>query len=95
MSSLIVISWIGMGFFAAYIANHLVKDRSRGSGIGNLAVCVLGALLGGLGAHALMRGYSAYHIFIVCAGAALLVSLLLLGITRFYPRRDGMRSRAY
>jgi hypothetical protein len=84
-----------MGFFGAYIGNHLVKDRSRGGGVGNLAVCVLGALLGGLGAHALMRGHSTYHIFIVCAGAALLVALALLGITRFYPRRDGAHSRAY
>jgi uncharacterized membrane protein YeaQ/YmgE (transglycosylase-associated protein family) len=86
MNSLIVISWIGIGFFAAWIGTHLVKERSRGGGIGNLAVSVLGSLLGGLGAHALLFGQHAYHAFIICAGGALIGSVVLLGITRFFPR---------
>ena len=68
MNSLLVLSWVGMGVFVAWIGTHLVRDRSRGGGVGNLAVCVLGALLGGLGAHAALRGAHGYHPFIICVG---------------------------
>ena len=89
MNSLIVISWVAMGAFAAWIGTHLVKDRSRSpsSGIGNLAVGVLGALLGGLAMHAALHGRHGYTAFTLCAGAALLFSVFLIGVTRFTPRR--------
>jgi uncharacterized membrane protein YeaQ/YmgE (transglycosylase-associated protein family) len=87
MNSLIVLSWVATGFFVAWIATHFTRDRSRGGGVGNLAVSVLGALLGGLGAQGLVRGAHGYHPFIICAGAALVGSAVLLGITRFFPRR--------
>lgn len=93
MNSLIVISWIGMGVFAAWIGTHLARDRSRGSGMGNLIVAILGALLGGLGARTLV-GDQGYHRFIISAGAALLGAFVLLGITRFFPRRRA-RSTVY
>jgi uncharacterized membrane protein YeaQ/YmgE (transglycosylase-associated protein family) len=89
MNSLIVISWVTVGAFAAWIGRHLVRDKStaRSSGIGNLAVGVLGALLGGFFTHAMLRGAPEYHQFLLCAGGALLVSSFLIGITRFTPRR--------
>ena len=87
MNSLLVLSWVATGFFAAWIGTHFTTDRSRGGGVGNLAVSILGALLGGLGAHGMLRGAHGYHPFIVCSGAALLGSVVLLGITRFFPRR--------
>jgi uncharacterized membrane protein YeaQ/YmgE (transglycosylase-associated protein family) len=87
MNSLLVLSWVAMGFFAAWIGTHFVRDRSRGGGVGNLAAAVLGALLGGLGANGLLRGAHGYHPFIICSGAALLGSIVVLGITRFFPRR--------
>ena len=89
MNSLIVISWVAMGAFAAWIGTHLVKDRSRAasSGIGNLAVGVLGALLGGLAMHAALHGRHGYTAFTFCAGAALFMAMFLIGVTRFAPRR--------
>jgi uncharacterized membrane protein YeaQ/YmgE (transglycosylase-associated protein family) len=87
MNSLIVISWVTMGFFAAWIGTHIAKDRSRGGGVGNLAVAVLGALLGGLGMHAMLHGRHGYHPFILSAGAALCAAIFLLGFTRYFPRR--------
>jgi len=89
MNSLLVLSWVAMGVFVAWIGTHLVRDRSRGRGVGNLAVCIFGALLGGLGAHAALRGAHGYHPFIIGVGGAMIVSVLLLGITRFFPRRRG------
>jgi uncharacterized membrane protein YeaQ/YmgE (transglycosylase-associated protein family) len=89
MNSLIVISWVTTGFFIAWIGTHFVRDRSRGSGVGNLAVSVFGALLGGLGANAMLHGRQGYHPFIICAGMAALGAIIALGITRFFPRRRG------
>jgi uncharacterized membrane protein YeaQ/YmgE (transglycosylase-associated protein family) len=83
-----------MGVFVAWIGTHLVKDRSRGRGVGNLAVCIFGALLGGLGGHAMLRGAHGYHPFVIGAGTALIGAVLLLGITRFFPRRP-RRSAVY
>jgi uncharacterized membrane protein YeaQ/YmgE (transglycosylase-associated protein family) len=87
MNSLIVVSWVGVGAFVAWIGTHMAKDQSRGAGIGNLAVCVLGALLGGLGAHAVLHGRHGYNAFTFCAGGAFTASVLLLIVTRFVPRR--------
>jgi uncharacterized membrane protein YeaQ/YmgE (transglycosylase-associated protein family) len=86
-----------MGAFAAWIATHLVKDRyeMRSSGIGNLAIGVLGALLGGLLTYSMLRGDpQEYHVFILCAAGAMFVSVLLMVVTRFAPRRDHARERA-
>jgi uncharacterized membrane protein YeaQ/YmgE (transglycosylase-associated protein family) len=93
MNSLIVISWVAMGAFAAWIGTHLLKDRGRSSGVGNLAVGILGALLGGLFTHSLLRGRHGYDAFIVCAGGALFLAVFLIGITRQAPGRSA-RPRA-
>jgi uncharacterized membrane protein YeaQ/YmgE (transglycosylase-associated protein family) len=85
-----------MGAFAAWIATHLVKDRyeAHSSGIGNLAIGVLGALLGGLFTYSMLRrDPDGYQVFILCAAGALFVSVLLMVITRFAPRRG--RARAH
>ena len=96
MNSLIVISWVAMGAFAAWIATHLVKDRSLSpsSGIGNLAVGVLGALLGGLAMQSALHGRHGYTAFTFCAGGALTLAALLIGITRYSPRGLARSHRA-
>jgi len=48
MNSTIVISWVAMGFFAAWIATHSGRTGRHNSGVGNLTVGVWGSLLGGL-----------------------------------------------
>jgi uncharacterized membrane protein YeaQ/YmgE (transglycosylase-associated protein family) len=87
MNSLIVISWVAMGFFAAWIGTHLFKVHHQNGGVANLAVGVLGALLGGLLMHSFMHGRQSYFTFIVCAGASLLVSASLIGLTSLAPHR--------
>jgi uncharacterized membrane protein YeaQ/YmgE (transglycosylase-associated protein family) len=87
MNSLIVISWVTTGAFAAWVGTHLARDRSRGSGAGNLAIGILGALLGGLVAHATLHGRHSFRGFLICAGTSLLAAVFLIGITRFGSAR--------
>jgi uncharacterized membrane protein YeaQ/YmgE (transglycosylase-associated protein family) len=94
MNSLIVISWVAMGAFAAWIGTHITRNRARGSGVGNLAVGILGALLGGLLAHAMLHGRHGYDAFLICAGVSLFVAVFLIGITRVGPRRRPARPGA-
>jgi uncharacterized membrane protein YeaQ/YmgE (transglycosylase-associated protein family) len=91
MNSLIVISWVAMGFFVAWIETHLLKDRdlSNSSGAGNLAVSVLGALLGGLLTHAFVHGRNPYNAFTLCAAGAVLCASVFIAVTRRAPRRAG------
>ena len=89
MNWLIVVSWVAMGFFAAWIGTHLEKDRVSAGGIANLAVGVLGALLGGLVMYSVFHTHAknAYNAFTVSAVGALLAASLLMGLTRVAPHR--------
>jgi uncharacterized membrane protein YeaQ/YmgE (transglycosylase-associated protein family) len=88
MNSLIVLSWVGLGFFAAWIETHLMKDRSHTSGMGNLAVSVLGALLGGMLVFSAVHGRQTYNTFTFCGAGALILATLFIALTRRTSSRD-------
>jgi uncharacterized membrane protein YeaQ/YmgE (transglycosylase-associated protein family) len=86
MNSLIIISWVAMGFFAAWIGKHVIRSSSP-SGVGNLAVGILGSLLGGVFTHSLFGSMDPYHSFLISSGGALFFAMFLIVVTRFAPKR--------
>jgi uncharacterized membrane protein YeaQ/YmgE (transglycosylase-associated protein family) len=92
MSVTMVLSWVAIGFFNAFIATHLVKDPHYNSGASNLAVGVFGALLGGLLMFAIVGGRRAYDAFLYRSVAAMLVSALVIKVTR-HLNRPGANAR--
>jgi uncharacterized membrane protein YeaQ/YmgE (transglycosylase-associated protein family) len=88
MNTLIVLSWVGVGAFVAWISTHLAKVPAHNAGVANLAVGVLGALIGGTAMHAVIPGRSDYAAYLAGVLAASIVSVLLIGLTRHTLRRS-------
>jgi uncharacterized membrane protein YeaQ/YmgE (transglycosylase-associated protein family) len=88
MNSTIVISWVAIGCFVAFVSTHLVKDRARRDGLANLATGIFGALLGGFAAHEIVWARIPYNAFLLCAMGAFFASALFVGLTRaIFPWR--------
>jgi uncharacterized membrane protein YeaQ/YmgE (transglycosylase-associated protein family) len=88
MTSAIVISWVGIGAFVAWIATHLRKDRRPNALAANLLVGVAGALVGGLVMRTLLDGGKSYFVFLMCAVAAFIVSSFVIKLTRLANRGE-------
>jgi uncharacterized membrane protein YeaQ/YmgE (transglycosylase-associated protein family) len=88
MNSTIVISWVAIGCFVAWISTHLVKERTRRAGLANLATGIFGALLGGLAAHEIVWARIPFNAFLLCSMGAFFASVLCVGLTRvIFPWR--------
>jgi len=86
---LAAIMWVAIGSFVAWIGTKL-EIHGPAKGISNIGVAVVGELVGGLATRAALGARAGYDAFLVCAGAAMLVSALFVGITEFRAQR-GLR----
>jgi uncharacterized membrane protein YeaQ/YmgE (transglycosylase-associated protein family) len=82
MNFTIVISWVAIGFFTGWIATHIRKEQTFNHGLSNLAVGVLGALLGGLAAFAILGARKGYNAFTLYSIGAFVVSSAMIHLTR-------------
>jgi uncharacterized membrane protein YeaQ/YmgE (transglycosylase-associated protein family) len=100
MNATIVVSWIAVGCFVAWIGTHLRKEQTHNSGVANLAEGVFGALLGGfvmhralhaLAAHGIYRVRNSYNLFTFCTVSAMAGAVLFIGLTWLLSRRADAR----
>ena len=90
MNATIVISWVAIGCFVAWISTHLVKERTacRG-GLANLATVHPWRLVGsGPAAHEIVWARIPFNAFLLCGMGSFFVSVLCVGLTRvIFPWR--------
>jgi uncharacterized membrane protein YeaQ/YmgE (transglycosylase-associated protein family) len=89
-----VIAWVVSGCFVAWIATNVMALRGRGRWIGNLAVGVLGALIGGYFTRMPHAGssYDAFSVSVLGAfvGATVLIALASLPPVRVWRDRHAL-----
>lgn len=75
-----ILAWIILGALAGWIASMIMKTNGEQGALANIAVGIIGALLGGLvfslfGGSS-VTGFNLYSIFVAVVGATILLAVL-------------------
>ncbi len=82
-----ILSWLVIGLIAGWLAGHIMKGRGYGC-VGDIIIGVVGALLGGFLATALLGGDYLTGINLTTLVVALGGAVLLIFIVRLLPGRS-------
>jgi uncharacterized membrane protein YeaQ/YmgE (transglycosylase-associated protein family) len=75
-----IILWIVFGALAGWIASMLMKTDAQQGSFANIAVGIVGALIGGFVMHFLgqsgVTGFNIYSLLVAVLGAVILIAIL-------------------